>query len=75
VKATNPTAYYVSFSNINVVGSGQTFSNDIGGMVEPHGSAQFPIKNMKTAPANARVKFSTISDFGGAVSLDAPLAP
>ncbi|WP_213776139.1 fimbria/pilus periplasmic chaperone [Caballeronia sp. dw_276] len=75
VKATNPTAYYVSFSKIDVIGAGQTYGNDVGGMVEPHGNAQFPIKNMKTAPANAHVKFSSISDFGGAVSLDAPLAP
>lgn len=75
VKATNPTAYSVSFSKIEVVGAGQTYINDVGGMVEARGSAQFPIKNLKTVPANAHVKFSSISDFGGAVQVEAPLVP
>jgi chaperone protein EcpD len=75
VKATNPTAYYVSFSKIDVVGAGQTYTNDIGGMVEPRGTAQFPVKNLKTVPANAHVKSLGISDFGGSLPFDAPLAP
>jgi chaperone protein EcpD len=75
VQATNPTAYSVSFSKIEVVGGGQTYMNDVGGMVEARASAQFPIKNLKTVPANPRVKFSSISDFGGAVPLEAPLVP
>ena len=75
VKATNPTAYYVSFSKIDVVGSGQTYTNDIGGMVEPRGTAQFAVKNLKTIPANAHVKYSGISDFGGALPFDVPVAP
>jgi len=75
VKASNPTAYYVSFSKIAVVGGSQTYTNDIGGMVEPRGTAQFPIKDLKTVPANAHVKVSGISDFGGALPVDAPLAP
>jgi chaperone protein EcpD len=75
IKATNPTAYYVSFSKIDVVGAGQTYTNDVGGMVEPRGTAQFPIKNLKAIPANAHVKYSGISDFGGALPFDAPIAP
>ena len=75
VKATNPTAYYVSFSKIDVVGAGQTYTNDIGGMVEPRGTAQFPVKNLKAIPANAHVKYQGISDFGGALPFDVPVAP
>jgi chaperone protein EcpD len=75
VKATNPTAYYVSFSKIDVMGAGQTYTNDIGGMVEPRGTAQFPVKNLKAVPANAHVKYQGISDFGGSLPFDAPIAP
>jgi chaperone protein EcpD len=75
VKATNPTAYYVSFNKIDVVGVGQTYTNDIGGMVEPRGTAQFPVKNLKAVPANAHVKYQGISDFGGSLPFDAPIAP
>jgi chaperone protein EcpD len=74
VKVTNPTAYYVSFSEIDVVGGSQTFKNDVGGMVEPRGTAQFPIKNLNAVPANAHVKYKAISDFGGALPFDLPLA-
>jgi chaperone protein EcpD len=74
VKATNPTAYYVSFSQIDVVSGSQTFKNDVGGMVEPGGTAQFPIKNLNAVPANAHVKYKAISDFGGALPFDLPLA-
>ncbi len=74
VKATNPTAYYVSFSEIDVVSGSQTFKNDIGGMVEPRGTAQFPIKNLNAVPANAHVRYKAISDFGGALPFDLPLA-
>jgi chaperone protein EcpD len=74
VKVTNPTAYYVSFSEIDVVGGSQTFENDVGGMVEPRGTAQFPIKNLNAVPANAHVKYKAISDFGGALPFDLPLA-
>jgi chaperone protein EcpD len=74
-QATNPTAYYVSFSKIDVVGAGQTYTNDIGGMVEPRGTALFPIKNLKAVPANVHVKYVGISDFGGALPFDAAIAP
>lgn len=74
VKATNPTPYYVSFSAIDVVSGAQTYKNDIGGMVEPRGSAQFPVKNLNAVPADARVKYKAISDFGGALPFDLPLA-
>jgi chaperone protein EcpD len=74
VKAINPTAYYVSFSEIDVASGSQTFKNDVGGMVEPGGTAQFPIKNLNAVPANAHVKYKAISDFGGALPFDLPLA-
>jgi chaperone protein EcpD len=75
VKAINPTAYYVSFGEIDVVSGAQTYKNDIGGMVEPRGTAQFPVKNLKSIPADAHVKYSGISDFGGALPFDVPVTP
>jgi chaperone protein EcpD len=75
VKASNPTAYYVSLGKIEVVGAGQTYLNDVGGMVEPLGTAQFPLKNLKSIPANAHIKYSGISDFGGTLLFDIPIAP
>jgi chaperone protein EcpD len=75
IRATNPSAYYVSFGKIDVTGGGQTYTNDIGGMVAPRGTAQFPVKNLKAVPANAHVKYSSISDFGGSQPFDAPIEP
>jgi len=33
------------------------------------------VKNLKTVPANAHVKYQGISDFGGSQAFDAPIAP
>lgn len=73
VKATNPTPYYVSFSHIDVVSGNQTYANDMGGMVEPRGTAQFPIKNLGAVSPDAHVKYKAISDFGGALLFDSPI--
>jgi chaperone protein EcpD len=75
IKATNPTAYYVSLGKIEVIGGGQSYTNDIGGMVAPRATAQFPVKNLKAVPANAHVKYSSISDFGGSQPFDAAIEP
>jgi len=42
-------------------------------MVEPRGTAQFPVKNLKSVPANAHIKYQGISDFGGSLPFDAPM--
>ncbi|SAK84656.1 pili assembly chaperone [Caballeronia arationis] len=73
VAATNPSAYHVSFNEIDVVSGDQTFRNEAGGMVGPKGSAVFPVKNLAAVPAGAKVKFTTISDYGGATPHEAPL--
>jgi chaperone protein EcpD len=73
VSATNPSAYHVSFSEIDVVSGNQTYKNEIGGMVEPKGTMVFPIKNLNAIPSGARVKYIAISDFGGAMPNEAPL--
>jgi chaperone protein EcpD len=73
VSATNPSVYHVSFSEIDVVSGDQIFRNEAGGMVGPKGSAVFPVKNLNALPAGAKVKFITISDYGGATPHEAPL--
>jgi chaperone protein EcpD len=73
VSATNPSAYHVSFSEIDVVSGTRTYKNEVGGMVEPKSTAVFTINNLDQIPADAHVKYIAISDFGGALPHDAPL--
>lgn len=73
IKATNPTPYYVTLSRIDVVNGNQTYADEMGGMVEPRGSAQFPVKGLSAPSSGAHVKYKTISDFGGALPFDLPV--
>lgn len=74
VSATNPTPYHVSFSEIGVQSAGQTFKNEVGGMVAPNATQIFPISKMNAVTAGAKVRYSAINDFGGAIVGDAMLS-
>ncbi len=74
VSATNPTPYHVSFSEIGVQSAGQTFKNEEGGMVAPNATQVFPIAKMNAVAAGAKVRYSAINDFGGAIVGDAMLS-
>ncbi|OZI77690.1 fimbria/pilus periplasmic chaperone [Bordetella genomosp. 12] len=73
LSVSNPTPYHVSFSQITVQSGGQTFKNEVGGMVAPKATQVLPVTNMKAVSAGAKVKYSAINDYGGAIVGEATL--
>ncbi|NMM01178.1 fimbria/pilus periplasmic chaperone [Paraburkholderia sp. RP-4-7] len=73
VSVSNPTPYYVSFSEVDVESGGHTFKNEQGGMVAPRASVVLPVAKMNAVPAGAKVHYTAISDYGGAINGDATL--
>jgi chaperone protein EcpD len=73
VSVSNPTPYYVSFSEVDVESGGHTFKNEQGGMVAPHSSVVLPIANMNAVAAGAKVHYTAINDYGGPINGDAAL--
>jgi chaperone protein EcpD len=74
VSVSNPTPYYVSFSGVSVESGARTFTNERGGMVAPHATEVLPIEKMNAVSAGAKVHYSAINDYGGAISGDATLS-
>ena len=73
VSVANPTPYYVSFSEVGVESGGRTFKNERGGMVAPHATEVIPVAQMNGVSAGAKVHYTAISDYGGAMEGDATL--
>jgi chaperone protein EcpD len=73
VSVSNPTPYYVSFSEVDVEDGGHTFKNEQGGMVAPHESVVLPVAKMNAVATGAKVHYTAISDYGGPINGDAPL--
>jgi chaperone protein EcpD len=73
VSVSNPTPYHVSFSEFNVESEGHTFKNERGGMVAPFATEVLPVEKMNAVSAGAKVHYSAISDYGGAIAGDATL--
>jgi chaperone protein EcpD len=73
LSVSNPTPYYVSFSEVDVESGGHTFKNEKGGMVAPHATEVLPVAQMNAVPAGAKVHYTAISDYGGAINGDATL--
>lgn len=73
VSVSNPTPYHVSFSEIDVQSGSRSFKNEAGGMVKPHATEVLPISNMNAVAAGAKVRYSAINDYGGAIVGDATL--
>jgi chaperone protein EcpD len=69
----NPTPYYVSFSEVDVESGGHTYKNERGGMVAPHATEVLPVEKMNGVSAGAKVHYTAISDYGGAIDGDATL--
>jgi chaperone protein EcpD len=74
VSVSNPTPYFVSFSEVDVVGGGRTYRNEQGGMVAPRGTAVLSVAQMNAAAADAKVRYTAISDYGGPLAGDAALS-
>lgn len=73
LSVSNPTPYYVSFSEVDVESSGHTYKNEQGGMVAPHATEVLPVAQMNAVAAGAKVHYTAISDYGGALPGDATI--
>jgi chaperone protein EcpD len=70
LSVSNPGAYYVSFSEIQVIANGHTYKNETGGMVAPHDTQIIPMPKM-SGVRTGKVHYLAISDFGGPIEGDA----
>ncbi|KAE8762034.1 fimbria/pilus periplasmic chaperone [Paraburkholderia madseniana] len=73
LSVSNPTPYYVSFSEVDVESGGHTYKNEQGGMVAPHATEVMPVAQMNAVAAGAKVHYTAISDYGGPMPGDATL--
>jgi chaperone protein EcpD len=73
LSVSNPTPYYVSFSEVDVESGGHTYKNERGGMVAPHATEVMPVAQMNAVATGAKVHYTAISDYGGAMPGDATL--
>nr|WP_300310319.1 fimbria/pilus periplasmic chaperone [Halomonas sp.] len=71
LKATNRSAYHVSFSQVALNTGGQRYVADASdGMVAPGASQEFLLKGMTTPAARGSVEAQWINDFGASQSQD-----
>ena len=73
LSVSNPTPYYVSCSEVDVESGGHTYRNEKGGMVAPRATEVLPVAQMSAVPAGAKVHYTAISDYGGAITGDSTL--
>ncbi|WP_342244814.1 fimbrial biogenesis chaperone [Pseudomonas sp. OTU5201] len=68
----NPSKFHISFSEVALAGQSRTAVGS--GMLAPGETRQFPLPaGAPRPPADAKVEFSVINDFGGAVPVILPL--
>ncbi|RQS13934.1 molecular chaperone [Burkholderia sp. Bp9002] len=73
IEAHNPTPFHVSLTMISVQSGGRSATFDDGGMVGPGETRAFPLKGDVPDAAGARVRYTVLNDYGGAVSSETPL--
>ncbi|MBN3787640.1 fimbria/pilus periplasmic chaperone [Burkholderia sp. Ac-20353] len=74
LRATNPTPYFVNLGNIELKSNGKKYEARIG-FVPPGNTEKFKIEGLHSAPAlDAKVKFSSINDWGGTNDQEQPVA-
>ncbi|MXN80189.1 fimbria/pilus periplasmic chaperone [Burkholderia sp. 4701] len=73
IEAHNPTPFHVSLTMISVQSGGRSATFDDGGMVGPGETRAFPLKGDVPDAAGASVRYTTLNDYGGAVSSETPL--
>lgn len=71
---TNPTPYYVSFSEVSVSADGHTYRNEQGGMIAPRGQGLLAVPKM-SGVRTGKIHYMAISDYGGAIEGDADITP
>lgn len=73
VSVTNPSPYYLSFSEIDAQSQGQTLKNDRGGMVAPFSTTVLSVPGINALPLGTKVHYQAIGDLGEALAGDATL--
>jgi chaperone protein EcpD len=75
LQAYNPTAFYVSQSDLALVAGGQRVTSE-SGMVAPGETHVFALRDLKSMPAaGAEVEYSAINDYGALVPTRLPVKP
>jgi len=72
--AHNPTPYYVSVINVQLSGHGKSARSDASAMVEPGGTASYPLKGEVPRATDASVHYHTLGDLGNSLDGDSPLS-
>lgn len=75
IEAHNPTAFYVSLTEVEVLSGEHGATFDAGGMLAPGETQRFSLEGSLPATADARVRYTSLNDYGGAVTAETPLAP
>ncbi|SAK42387.1 pili assembly chaperone [Caballeronia pedi] len=71
LQVSNPTPYHVTIIEAHIGAGDHAPKFDEGDMVAPHGQASLPLTGM--APADGKVSFTTLNDYGGAMKYEAAL--
>ncbi|MFC4524035.1 fimbria/pilus periplasmic chaperone [Cupriavidus pinatubonensis] len=71
LEASNPTAYHVSFSSVELLDGTHSASNEAGGMVAPGKSMRFPLAGNVDPGKAITVRYQAINDYGGPVDGEA----
>lgn len=68
LRATNPAAYNVSMTRVKLSSDGNTYTDELGGMVPPKSSKDFPLKGLSNPPAaKSMVSYEWVNDYGSSV--------
>ncbi|CAB3753557.1 fimbria/pilus periplasmic chaperone [Paraburkholderia solisilvae] len=73
VEAYNPSAYHVSFIQVDVTVNNRSATCEDGGMVGPGERRLFPVSGWKSASGAAQVHYTSLNDLGGSEGGVAPL--
>ncbi|KGB92159.1 MULTISPECIES: fimbria/pilus periplasmic chaperone [Burkholderia] len=74
VRVDNPSAYHVTIVNIDAGIDGKSYSDSVGGMVDPGGNTTFLLKKSAVTPAAGpfEVKYRYINDYGAEINATFP---
>lgn len=74
LQASNPTPYYVNFSQIDLQAGGKTYPHPDIGMVPPLSTATFALQGLGSRPAHADVQYVYVTDQGANLTRSVPLS-
>ena len=69
----NPTPFHVTFAALELVADGNSAKSIDSGMIDPGGTAVFPLAADVKPGLKALVHYQYVNDFGGAVAAEKPL--